>query len=86
MRPGAAMVSMSGSLPGGPSGIDRVKKVFGITEAPHYVLSPFNGKISVIVSTSIISMGLNIPKCYIVIVLSMWSYYQLIQYMGRVVY
>ena len=35
------MVCMSGSISGGPFGIDRVKKVVGITEAPHYVLSPF---------------------------------------------
>ena len=48
------------------------------------VLSDFrSGKISIIVSTSIISMGINIPNCYTIIILSMWCYYQLIQYMGR---
>ena len=35
------MVCMSGSIPGRPFGINRVKKVFGIPAAPHYVLSPF---------------------------------------------
>jgi superfamily II DNA or RNA helicase len=32
---------MSGSIPRRPFGINRVKKVLGIPEAPHYVLSPF---------------------------------------------
>ena len=48
------------------------------------LLSDFHKrKISIIVSTSILSMGINLHDFYNIVILGWWSYYELIQYIGR---